>query len=378
MKRKHRIGVWLLAALGLVLISAGLFFTVETKPLLEYVLPAVQSESEIAALVKKKDESLQSMAGSLEASCVAATMSGVAVSAPDAGTSAQAALFAGGEGFFEVYPRYLRSGRLLSETELKNGACRAVLDEDLAFKLFPTIDPVGQKISINGIELEVVGTVRHSRRVGEAELYTVYAPLLAVKNAPFEIMTLSAKPLSGSGASVMFESTASDNWRSGGEMLQTQKEVQRALLPIRYVLCIFAVAVLVRLLGVVNGFSHRAIDDIRQRLKQDYIKKLLPRIAVYALGLLACYGILVLFAYFVAERAAAPLYIFTEWVPDSIVEWSSIRAVFWNLAIDAVRPVRAATGTIRAIQFWAGVIRWGVLFCLCSCVLLLLPKKTGQ
>ena len=50
--------------------------------------------------------------------------------------SASAALWAIGEGWLEVYPRFLTQGRRIGESELQDGARVAMLDEGLAFKLF--------------------------------------------------------------------------------------------------------------------------------------------------------------------------------------------------------------------------------------------------
>lgn len=370
MKRKHRTGALLLAALGLFLIGTGLWQIRDAGNLLEYVLIAPQAPAEIAELVQKKEDALEGMAEALEASCVTATATGAYVSAPDMGTSAQATLFAGGDGFFQVYPRYLVSGRLPSETELKKGEPTAALDEDLAFALFPTVDPVGQTISVNGTQLRVVGVVRHERHVGEADLYTVYAPLLSVQEQPFSILTLSAKPLHGSGASVMFADTASDNWAPGGEMYNTDKETMRAKLPLRYALVLFAASLLLRAFGLVRSLGRRAAEDIHLRLQTKYLKVLLGRIAAWAAALAASCAVLLGALYAVAGVAVAPLYVFPEWVPDNIVEWSSIRDVFWNLATEGVQMISAATGAVRAIQFWAGVIQWGTIFGLIAALLL--------
>lgn len=67
---------------------------------------------------------------------------------------------------FQVRPKLLRYGRLPYEEELKSGRKVAVLDEDLALKLFRVADPLGRKVYINGESYEVIGIARHSMRVG--------------------------------------------------------------------------------------------------------------------------------------------------------------------------------------------------------------------
>ncbi len=375
MKRTRHFGAWLLIALGLLLTGAGLWNTQNAGSTLEYVLPAPQGEGEIAALLKSKDSALEDMADAMEASCVWALKTDVSVSGEMSSSAQTAGLRAGGSGFFAVYPRYLVSGRLLSETELIEGAKKAVLDEELAFKLFPTVDPIGQKISVDGTELEVVGVVYHKRTVGEINLTNVYAPLLAVQDASFDILALSAKPLSGAGASIMFDSLASGNWRSGGETYHLEKEAMRARLPILYLLCISAAALVLRAFMWLNTHALSAFADLRARLKNVYPAQIIPRVALYALIFAAGYGALFLALYWIASRAANPLYIFPEWVPENIVEWSSIRSVFWNLATAEAKLVRCATPVVRKIQFWAGVVQWGVVFTMAGTILRLCKRK---
>ncbi|MDO4740634.1 MAG: ABC transporter permease [Eubacteriales bacterium] len=370
MKRKKSAAAYLLLALALLLTGAGLWFTAIGEDLLEYVLLAPADEKEIIQLAEKKEDALEEMSDVLRASTVSGRAKGVHVSSADSADGAQAALHAGGEGFFEVYPKYLISGRLISETELRTGAPKALLDEELAFKLFPTVDPIGRKISVSGVELEVVGVVRHSRRVGETELYNVYAPLPAMSGVPFETLSLSAVPLPGSGAHIMFETIASDSWRAGGYFYRMEKEALRARLPVLYIGAIFAFAGVLWLVRKVNGLVLAFIGDIRARLQSSYAAKLLPRILSGILGLLLLYAALGCAAWFIGLQAVEPLYIFPEWVPENLVQWASIRKVFWNLATAASQQVNVASGDVRALQFWGGVIRWGVLFGLSGVVLL--------
>ncbi len=67
---------------------------------------------------------------------------------------------------------------------------------------------------------------------------------------------------------------------------------------------------------------------------------------------------------------------FTEWVPENIVEWSSIAKVFWNLTSAAAQRVRIATRELRVVEFWGGILRWGMILVLLGVALL--PKKWGK
>ncbi len=113
----------------------------------------------------------------LSAASIAARDYGFALSGE--GGSATATLTAVGESWFAVYPRYLVSGRLMTQQELKDGDRLIVLDEPLAFKLFPTADPIGRELTIGTERYEVIGTVRYRRSVGEYEQYQPTSPTQA-------------------------------------------------------------------------------------------------------------------------------------------------------------------------------------------------------
>ena len=71
--------------------------------------------------------------------------------------------------------------------------------------------------------------------------------------------------------------------------------------------------------------------NARARLKTEYLRdmlpSLLPRAGVLAVG----YALIVAAAFGVLALAVEPMYVFTEWIPDVLVELSSITDRFWQL-----------------------------------------------
>ncbi|MBR0408045.1 MAG: hypothetical protein IJI53_08410, partial [Clostridia bacterium] len=88
------------------------------------------------------------------------------------------------------------------------------------------------------------------------------------------------------------------------------------------------------------------------------------------------FGALIGATYLLLVFSAQPLYVFTEWVPDNIVEWSSLKRVFWNLTASAANLTRFATRELRVIEFWGGVLRWGIVAALLGVALM--PKRLGN
>ena len=82
------------------------------------------------------------------------------------------------------------------------------------------------------------------------------------------------------------------------------------------------------------------------------------------------YGALLALLYALAAFSIQPLYTFTEWVPENVVEWSSLKAVFWSLAGDSAKLVRVGTRELRIVEFWGRILRWGTLGALYGALLL--------
>lgn len=55
-----------------------------------------------------------------------------------------------GEGWLDVHPHFLTDGWLFTQTDYEKGNRVAVLDEKLAFQLFPTDEPVGRSAARSG------------------------------------------------------------------------------------------------------------------------------------------------------------------------------------------------------------------------------------
>lgn len=170
---------------------------------------------------------------------------------------------------FQVRPKLLRYGRLPYEEELKSGRKVAVLDEDLALKLFRVADPLGRKVFIGGESYEVIGIARHSMRVGEYQAYTAYIPLNSVieTSTTVDALLVEAIPKPGTGASVSFKSAVT-GWQSGGSMFDLGKEGMSATLWLRVLLFLIGMTVLLRFIAFLNGRVKHYGKRYRQRLQE--------------------------------------------------------------------------------------------------------------
>ncbi|NLF29113.1 MAG: ABC transporter permease [Clostridiales bacterium] len=376
MKKQKLRGLWLIA-LGALLTLAALGGLFRQPSVLQYAIVAPaeagaegEGGSRLKLLIDGWKSASKELSEALSASSIAARDYGFSLSS-DAGQSGIATLTAVGEHWFSVYPKYLSSGRLPVADELKNGDRVAVLDEELAFKLFPTGDPLAGKVLVGETWYRVVGTVRHPRSVGDFEQYAAYIPIAraAAERLPFETVEAAGAPIAKSGASQAF-SEAAERWALGGTFVDLDKEVLRETMILRLLAIVFGFFALFSLLRRLNRRVAEKMRSFRERLRTSYFRSMLPEFARWALLHLVGYAALLGGGYALLTLAIGPMYVFTEWIPDVLVELSSILERFWQLTSSAAKPVFVRTREWSEIRFLAGMLRWGAVAMLAGFVAL--------
>ena len=177
-----------------------------------------------------------------------------------------------------------------------------------------------------------------------------------------------------SGASRTFEDAAG-NWQAGGTFIDTDKEAMRGSIIARVLAVALGMYLILYLLRRLNGCTGGFAKGIRLRLKTEYFRSMLPSILPRA-GLLALgYAALLAAAYGILTLAIEPMYVFTEWIPDVLVELSSITERFWQLTSAAAKPVFIRTKEYAEIRFWAGLLRWGAVATLTGALVMALSAR---
>lgn len=360
-------GLLCLMAAGLCLIAFALFELLTMDARLEYALPNAQAitsndnETDLVAplkrLIEAKNTAQSELTDCVSACAVGGVKTGESVGAED--KSLTATLYAVGDGWFEVYPQYLSAGRLIGSDEQTEGDRVIVLDAELAFKLFGGEDAIGRMVTLEGEEYEVVGLIRHRRSVGEMDEYTAYVPLLAAARIRLETVQVGAKPIPHTGAAVMFENAMTNSFIAGGCFYSIEKEAMRATMILRLFALVAGMYWLLRLLQWMNGVVERLIERFRERLSQHYMRELIWRLLIDIALCLLAYAAWIGLVYLLLSFSIQPLYQFTEWVPENLVEWKAWKNVFWNLMRSQDRLVSVSTRTLAEVRFYGVLTRWG-------------------
>lgn len=368
-KKKKGVAAWALLVVGAVMMLISLGNLLAARELLQYaVVPRGEMDAAVSQLLTVKREVADTLADCTSALAVGGVTEKASVSAGSVNQTC--AVYAVGEGWFEADPVFLAAGRRLTETELKLGDKVAMVDEQLAFQLFGSELPEDAKATIDGVEYAVVGAYRHRRSVGEAARYSAYVPLLSANQNARDELLFIAVPVANTGARTMFESTMRANWEQDGSFISIGKEALRQRMIVRMLLLVFGLSVIFRLMRRMNGAAARSWTRFQERLRWNYFKTAAPSLMAFLGICLIGYGALLALLYALAAFSIQPLYTFTEWVPENVVEWSSLKAVFWSLAGDSAKLVRVGTRELRIVEFWGRILRWGTLGALYGALLL--------
>lgn len=360
--RRHR-GA-LLLTLGLLLMLSGGFVLLTTPDLLVYILPAPAATTEggeLSALYEQGEEQLAAIADSFTAHAIGARAQGQNVSAGET-KSVTATVYAVGAGYFDVVHETLAGGRLISETDVSRAQNVLVIEERAALTLFPGENPIGSEVSLAGETYEVVGVIRAGRRIGEVDGYVAYMPITAASRNALGMNTVEcvAKGTDAVASAILMRDTLS-SWQGGGSFYSLPKLKLGAVMPLRWVILAAGVLVLLGLLRRLNAVAWKRICGYAEALQTRYARTMLGGMAASFLLCAAGYAALLALTWALASFSIQPLYVFTEWVPEVIVEISSLTSRFWSLNAQNAAAMRLVGRDVCRVELGQGLLRWGLM-----------------
>ena len=374
--KKKRRGM-LAVLLGLVLTVCGGALTLTVGGRLEYILPApaaTQEGGELNALYEEAKKQMASIADSITAGAVGARAQGVNLSAE--AQSAEATVYAVGSGYFDVTHETLLDGRLISEADVKRAENVVVIDERMALSFFAGNEPVGQTVTLSGLDYEVAGVIkaerlnyevagviRTSRRLGETDEHVAYIPITAASANALAMQTVELTAQTAdktTGSAILMENTLK-TWQPGGSFYNYDKLALGAAMPIRWAVLFVGVALLLSLLARLNAAAWGRVCLYADRLKTRYARDMLGGMIGSVLLMLLGYAALAGAAFALAKFSIDPLYVFTEWVPEVLVELSSIAKRFWSLNDANAAAVRYVSRSFCVLETGRALLRWGLL-----------------
>ena len=277
-----------------------------------------------------------------------------------------------GEGWLDVHPHFLTDGWLFTQTDYEKGNRVAVLDEKLAFQLFPTDEPVGAQLQIGENWYTIIGVVRADTSAGDADPDTgrIYIPLntAAADRIQAHYVLMECRE-GGDGEKRALQDVAADVMENDGSYWDTDKEVMRATMLVRLLLIAFALYLLAICLKIWNRRTVSLITGWNEEVRHRYFKTMAAKVVGLSCAQLLGYAALAAAAFGILRLLIAPMYVFTEWIPEVIVEWSKISQRLTELLRTAAQTARYQTRQIAAIRLYGALTRWGVICLLTGVVL---------
>ena len=372
MKRGIRIS--LILVIGVILAAAGLIGLWRTPGMIQYTFRP--GEETTAVLLENLDSMRESLGGSFPVITLHAQKSGESISYTDGISQNDVCLYAVGPNWYEAYPMQMVSGRPVTAQDAEKGSKVIVLDRKTAFLFFGENDPIGKTVAVDGIKMEVIGVAEHSRRIGETDPNAAWVPLGVANNC--SLMVVSA-PLEKTGSLVtVFETTAKEKFdkegTKAGTLISIPKERIGQTMILRIIVLIFAVFLLKKWMTVLAGFWRAAAERIRMKTKQWYPMRMIPYAALQMLLPILLSALTIGAGYLLATFAVSPAYVFPEWIPESLGDFSKWTTRFWNLTGEAAKTVQMQTPELAEARFWGSLTKWGAILALVGTILTMLKN----
>ena len=376
MKRGIRIS--LVLVIGMLLAAAGVIGLLQGPGLVQYTFQP--GEETVSALLEHLDTMRESLKDSFPGITLHAQKSGRSLTYSEGASQNDVVVYAVGPNWYEAYPMQMAAGRPVTAPDSRQNAKVIVLDRETAFLFFGEGDPIGKSVSLDGTALEVIGVAEHSRRIGETDIHAAWVPLGTVKGS---LMVVSAPLAKASSLMKVFESAAAENFDKNqdknGTLISTARETIGQTMMLRIITVIFAVWLLKKWTKVLSGTWHTAMERIRGKSKQWYPLRMIPYGAAQMLLPILLTAVTIGAAYLIAVFAVNPAYVYPEWIPESLGDFSKWTARFWNLTGDAAKTVQMQTPELAEARFWGGLTQWGTVLMLAGVILTMLKSaKKGK
>lgn len=375
-KKKRRLSVpgIVLIVLSFALIVPALVLLHSVSNNFQYILPGAANGQELRALYQEGEKMLEALSEWTDQASILGKAQGVALSTDY--SSASATLYAVPMGYFDMRHETLKAGRLISGGDMKN--CRDVIliDEKLAYQLFPGADAIGKTVTMGEIEWTIVGLLQNVPRFGETSEWTVYIPILASfeHGPPMQTLEMNLRCKSRDTPSAILKNELM-NGRSDGSFYELSKEKTAALMPLRWLLVILGSTFIRWLVHCLTGYAQNQIHAYREMLAVKYAKQLMGWLMFRGMILLLGFLIVAGVTYGVLSLIMQAALAFPDWIPEKPVSIASYISRFWSLHRSTAASIRLCSQESSVIALAAWLIRWGCFLLLAGCCAEMLSKR---
>lgn len=337
-----------LSGLLLLTVSAALtlcgFYLLHTVPDdLQYAVPAPQGKEALRALASDLEKALQSAAELTEETALSIRAQHSTLTGPM--DAQEATVYAVTEGYFDLRHEALLEGRYP-----RGNSPEIVLEQAMAYLLFPGGIALGGTVELEGTNWMVVGVIRDKIRFGEVDERVAFVPLPAALDAGIDAQTveLLLRFPAGENAAALAKSALSAA-RDGGTFHDLASEKAAARMPLRWAAVVLLALLFKNLIRRLIRWGKAEYAQYRTLLQTCYRRQLLGwltlRLALLLIGSAAAGGVVLLVVHLLTEAEL----LFPHWIPEKPLSLPSYISRFWAIHRADAASVFCQTAESRAV-----------------------------
>lgn len=362
-------------AVGAMLLLCGLLMLNTDTPDMEYIVPvSATSDTSLQATAQILDELLQPISSMIQQYTIASKRQGQGITSQFGEVAAT--LYAVHEGYLDLRFERLLSGRFISASDIAEKRQVVVLDNQAALQLFSGEDVLGNTLLIDGRQYEIIGLVQGGKKVGEADQYFAFMPFSTASEVSLSMETIECL-VSGTDSS-SFASIIENvlrTWNPDGSFYRLAKRRLAAVMPIRVCILLVGIMTIRCFLLLLNRVAKGKCHKLKEELQNKYLHQCWLWITKYV-ALFACgYACLAVSVWLLVRFAIEPLYTFTEWVPEKLLQASSWADRFWSLNADYSAGLQYVSKEVLCINLSSPLILWGTMIVLLAITFLRLKQR---
>jgi len=333
----------------------------------QYILPApVFSETgdELLSAYYDINRCLEEMGSNLIQKAVSARIQRKPIHSVDMTSNTTSTIYAVNKEYFDINHEQLLSGRLITEYDVEKSNRVIILDEKASLAIFRGESPIGEPVLIDGVPFQVVGVIAKKLRIGETDTSVSYIPITFKGDNALQMETLE---ITTKGIDRIFSPIVIENvlraWNPSGSFYNCSKMKHTHLLSLRWILVILGLKTVSMVKKAIMCSLHNCLREYKEDLKRHYLEELILDILIQIIKYILAFTFLFVFISCIVLIAFEPLYIFSEWIPENLVDFSSIGNTLRKINDNHAISIKYLSKSVSCIELAGSYLRWGMFVC---------------
>lgn len=372
-RKGKRILFAFLLFVGILLIAFGMFLICYTSDHMQYIKAAESSESDLHQQYSIGEDIRKSITEYGGAGSIDFRMWEVSVGT-DNGENI-ITVYGIDKYYFGIYHETLTEGRLISDRDIREAGNVIVIDQSLAYHLFPGGDAIGRTLRMGKREWTVIGLIRTVPRFGEVNDSVAYIPITTLGEYPFQPQTLEIHLQKGENTPTAVLKNMIMEKAESGTWIYLSAEKIKAMMPLRLITVALLCFLICQLLRKSKSYAKNSYSQFRDKLTEKYAVNVIGWIVFRSLIFLMIWIVICGAVFATAWLIRQVVLTFPEWIPDKPFSLQSYIRRFWFIHHEESVGIQYLSHDLSTIQLGEGMIRIGCIGFLAGCWIGIQRKK---